>query len=302
MSLKIYFWSELLRPKLLIPFLEKIGNYNFGLNLAITPNRLKELNHFIKICVKNDVELNFWPLISIKQGYWINKWNIKVFEKWIAYLLENFPNTSAYLLDLENPINFTGVTGIILKRKLNTLISNEDIRFKLEALVDKIHDFGKKVISTTYGGIPLGLSPRPSNADFYSYMVYSSFIKRISSEETRQNIIYYCANKIRIEHGLQKAAIDLGITTYGIYQRSLSNILGYLDLNEILNQIAICKYLKLSRIHIFSFDNMTIEVDKWLENISNVRPKPPPSSHSMKLGLMYYIYEKLLFKMDLTKF
>ncbi len=252
--------------------------------------------------MRNDVELNFWPLIGINQGYWINKWNIIVFEKWITYLLQNFPNASAYLLDLENPINFTGIKGIILKRKLNRFISDEDIRYKLEALVDKIHDFGKKVISTTYGGIPLGLNPRPSNADFYSYMVYTSFIKRISSEETRQNIIYYCANKIKNEHGLQKAAIDLGITTYGIYLRSLSNILGYLDLNEILNQIAICKYLKLSRVHIFSFDNMTLEVDKWLENISNIRAKPPPLSTSMKLGLMYYFYERLLFNMNLTKF
>lgn len=64
--------------------------------------------------------------------------------------------------------------------------------------------------------------------------------------ETTQNIIYYCVNKIKNKHGLSKAAIDLGITTDGIYLRSLSNILGYLDLNEILNQIAICKHLKLS--------------------------------------------------------
>jgi len=302
MNVKIYFWSELLRPKLIIQFLERIGNYNFGLNLAITPDRIKGLNKFIKICVNNNVELNLWPLISRKQGYWINKWNVKVFEKWIKFLLDNYSSVSAYLLDLENPINFTGIKGIFLNKKLNNLVSNDVIRFKLEAIVDKIHDFGKKVISTTYGGIPLGLNPRPSNADYYSYMVYTSYIKKISTMETRQNIIFYCANKIQNEHGLSKAAIDLGITTYGIYLRSLSNILGYLDLNEILNQIAICKYLKLSRIHIFSLDNMTLEIDKWLENISNVKPKPPPLTTSRKLGVMYYFYKKLLFKMNLTNF
>ncbi|MFX0155219.1 MAG: hypothetical protein ACFE9Q_11925 [Candidatus Hodarchaeota archaeon] len=58
------------------------------------------------------------------------------------------------------------------------------------------------------------------------------------------------------------ATIDLGITTYGIYLRGLSNILGYLDLNEILDQIAICNCLNFKRIHIFSLDNMTLVIDR----------------------------------------
>ena len=76
MNGKVYFWSELIRPKLLKPFLEEIGNYKFGLNLAISPDRLKGLKNFVKISIKNDVELDFWPLLSTKQGYWINRWNI----------------------------------------------------------------------------------------------------------------------------------------------------------------------------------------------------------------------------------
>jgi len=299
---KLYFWSELITPTLLKPFLEKLGTYEFGLNLAITPKRLKELKDFIKICEKNDVELNFWPLISKHQGYWINRWNVNVHEKWIHYLLENYSTISAYLLDLENPINFTGIKGNVANRKLNKAIPDEHIRIKLESIVDDIHDYGKKAISTAYGGLPLGLNPRPSNADFYSYMVYTSFIKKLSSRETRQDIIYYCANKINDEHGNEKAAIDLGLTTYGIYLRWLSNIFGYLDLSELLDQIAICLYVKLKRIHIFSIDNMTLEIDKWLENISNVEPKPPPLFSSNKQGLMYRAYNKLLFKMNLTDF
>ena len=252
MNGKIYFWSELIRPNLLKPFLEKLGTYKYGLNLAITPKRLEKIDSFIKICEKNDIELNFWPLISKRQGYWINRWNVNVHKKWIHYLLETYPTVSAYLLDLENPINFTGIKGIVANHKLNKTISNEDIKMKLEAIVDDIHDHGKKAISTAYGGLPLGLNPRPSNADFYSYMVYTSFIKKLSSKETRQDIIYYCAKKINEEHGNEKAAIDLGLTTYGIYLRWLSNIFGYLDLSELLDQIAICLYIKLKRIHIFS--------------------------------------------------
>lgn len=47
---------------------------------------------------------------------------------------------------------------------------------------------------------------------------------------------------------------------------------------------------------------MTLEIDKWFENISNVKPKPPPLTSSRKSALMYYFYKKLLFKMNFTKF
>jgi hypothetical protein len=302
MNEKIFFWSELLKFKFLKPVIPKLNSYNIGLNLAITPKRLLKVGEIVKQCEKNDVELNFWPLLSEKQGYYINRWNFKVQAKWIDYLLENFPIVNSYLLDLETPLNFGGLKGIILNSKLNKLVPDDEAKKKLESIVNNIHDHGKRAVSTSKGGIPPGMEPRPSNADYYSYMVYLSYIKRFSDNETRENIIYYCAKKIRKEHGQDKAAIDIGITNYGIQLVGLTNFLGYLDLEELVKQIEVCLYSKLKRIHIFSLDNMTKEIDKWLENISSAKPKKPPLFRSEKRGLMYKAYKKFLFAQNLSIF
>ncbi len=301
-KIKVCFWSELLNPKWLIPCVQKLGSYDIGLNLAVTPQRLAQTKELTKICEKQRIELNIWPLLSKRQGYWVNKWNINIQSKWFARLLNEFPTARAFILDLEKPINFQGIKGFTLKKKLENLVSDNVAREKLEKLVDLLHDHGKKVISTAYGGIPLGMSPRPSNADIYSYMVYTSFVKRVSSPDTRQNIAYYCAEKIKREHGSEKGAIDLGLTSYGIISKGLTDFLGYLDLNEILAQIRVCLYANLERIQIFSLDALPKILDSWLEKISAISPEKPPLMHNEKKGFMYRAYKKVLFSKNLSEF
>ena len=302
MNTKIYFWSELLPFEKLLPVIPKLGNYTFGLNLAINPNKYRMVNPLVKECEKQNVELNFWPLLSQKQGYWINRWNINVQNKWFKFLLENFPTINSYLLDLENPINFKGMKGRIMNSKLEKIVPDDEAKQKLEELVDLIHDYGKKVVSTSYGGIPLGMNPRPSNADYYSYMVYTSFIKKVANRKTREDIIFYCADKIRREHGIDKAAIDLGITYCGIISKKLTDFLGYLGIKELMSQIGLCKFAKLKRIHIFSIDNMVKDIEKWLEAINNAPEKKPPLFFTDKKGFMYRAYKKVLFNKDLSIF
>lgn len=302
MKVKYCFWSELLHPNLLIPCVQKLGSYDIGLNLAITPKRLAQTKELTKICKKEGIELNIWPLLSKRQGYWVNKWNINVQTKWFARLLNEFPTAYAFILDLEKPINFQGIKGFTLKMKLNNLVSDTVAKEKLEKLVDLLHDHGKKVISTAYGGIPLGMSPRPSNADIYSYMVYASFVKRVSNADTRQNIAYHCADKIKREHGFEKGAIDLGLTAYGVISKGLTDFLGYLDLNEIVAQIRVCLYANLKRIHIFSIDAIPKILDPWLEKISTAKPQKPPLFFTEKKGFMYRAYKKVLFSKKLNEF
>ena len=150
---KYYFWSEFLKFDYLIPIIPKLGSYKIGLNLAITPKKLSRVSSIVKECEKNDVELNFWPLLSRKQGYWVNAWNIDVHIKWIDYLLKNFPTVSSYLLDLEDPIEWIyTVKGIVKIKKLNKLIPVEKVIEKMNSIVDKIHDYNKLAVSTSYGG------------------------------------------------------------------------------------------------------------------------------------------------------
>ncbi len=305
MNANLFFWSEFLNLDTLKLIIPKLGSYQVGLNLAITPRRLPRINPIVKLCEENNVILNFWPLLSKKQGYWVNSWNIDVQAKWINYLLSNFPTISAYLLDLEKPINFRGMKGRIMLSKLKKIMPEGKVKEKLNSIVDNIHDHNKLVVSTSYGGIPLGLQPRPSNADYYSYMVYLSLILRFSDIYTREDIIFYCANKIRKEHGHDKGAIDLGLTSAGVLGEGFMNFLGLLDLNELSRQIEICLFARLKRIQIFALDNFTNNIDEVMECITHLKPRRPPLFFpEKKSGFMLKVYKKVLFPRDrdLSKF
>jgi len=301
MDANLYFWSELLKVEHLIPVIPKLSSYEIGLNLAVTPRRLrnKYIEKVVKECERNNVELNFWPLLSKKQGYWVNAWNLDVQVKWINHLLNKFPTISAYLLDLEKPINFKGIKGIIMLGKLKEIVPKQKIKEKLNEIVNNIHDHGKKAVSTSYGGIPLGIQPRPSNADFYSYMVYLSFILRVSDINTREDIIFYAADKIRKEHGQKQGAIDLGLTYAGVVTEGLMNFLGFLDIDEVARQIEICLFAGLKRIQIFALDNLTKKIDTVLEKLSGLEPRKPPIFYpEKKSGFMLKAYRKVLFPRD----
>jgi hypothetical protein len=283
-----------------MPVIPKLGSYKVGLNLAITPRKLTKIGSVVKECEKNDVELNFWPLLSKSQGYWVNVWNLNVQAKWINYLLNNFPTISSYLLDLEKPMNYRGLKGNIAMSKLKKIIPNSKVKEKLNSIVDNIHDFNKKAVSTSYGGLPLGLQPRPSNADYYSYMVYLSFILRFSDINTREDILFYCANKIRKDHGREKGAIDLGVTYSGVITEGIwSKIIKFLDLNELARQIEICLFARMKRIQIFALDNLTEKIDKVLERLTSLKPRKPPIFFpEKKSGFMLKAYRKVLFPRD----
>lgn len=302
---RIYFWSELLSLTKLERLLSSFSSYDFGINLAIDPSRFNRIKPIVKKCQIENIELNLWPLLSRDQGYWINLWNLNLQKDWINRILSEYPSISAILLDLEKPINFTGIKGILKLRKLERSIPKKVVQDKLESLVDLIHDNGKDAVSTSYGGIPLGLQPRPSNADFYSYMIYLSFIMRFSSIETRKNIIHYCASKIIKDHGLEKSAIDLGLTYAGVVNQKLMNFLGLLDLDELVDHISVCLHSGIRRIQIFSIDNFYKSIDDVLEKMSSIKPHAPPVlSRNKGKGFMLKAYRRFLFpkKKDLGRF
>jgi len=300
---KIYFWSEFLKFEYLIPIIPKLGSYEVGLNLAITPKKLSRVSNVVKECERNGVELSFWPLLSRKQGYWVNAWNIDIHIKWIDYLLKDYPTVSAYLLDLEDPIEWIyTLKGNVKIKKLNKLIPEDRVMEKMNSIVDNIHDYNKLAVSTSYGIFSFGAQARPSNADIYSYMVYTSLLNLISNKDTRLNIIYYASNKIKKEHGQQKGAIDLGITYAGAVKIKLVEKYFTLAVDELIQQIEICLFSKIRRIHLFAIDNITKNIDNTLERISNLKPKKPPLYMNGKKGFTYRIYKKKTYKRNLSQF
>lgn len=301
MKYELNYWSELLKYEYLFPIIPKLGSYEVGLHLAVRPDKRAGLLDVLRACERESVPVTLWPLLSKKQGYWVNAWNLGVQEKWIAYLLRiSIPFRVA--LDLEAPINFKGLVGRVKTQKLLTVQPPKQVRARLEMLVNHLHTQHIEVLSTSFFTNPSWNAaqgcPRPRNADAYSYMIYTSFFQRFASGDTLDNVVYWCARKIIEGHGREQGAIDLGLNSYGVVD--IAHFLGLSDLNRIVSEIAVSLYAGLRRIHIFALDMITADLDAWLERTRNVCPKRPPLFSTGHQGLVYKLFKKILFKEHLA--
>jgi len=255
-----------------------LADWNVAINVAITPRKVNNGRLLVKRAAKEGVELRFWPLLDREQGYWVNGWNLPAQVKWINRLLVRFPRIQSYILDLEPPINFKGPRGLILGYKFRKLKSVDDTREQLESLVDLLHTQGKIVEATS---LPFGTKvvnslglPRPRNADLYSYMIYTSFISgignmRLVPEVHLNNVLVFCIKKFLAIHGPEKLAVDLGLSSYGIYRRSWMRLH---SLDRIKKEVSIVLGLGVKNIRIFALDDNILEISRWLEELSVVEP------------------------------
>ena len=101
-----HFWSELLKYNYLKKSIKDLADKKFGINLAVRPALYEKVGEIVKECNEYDVDLVFWPLLSFKQGYWVNSWNFKLQIQWIQKLMDKYSSVDKYTLDLESPINF----------------------------------------------------------------------------------------------------------------------------------------------------------------------------------------------------
>jgi hypothetical protein len=293
-KISYHFWSELLKPKYLQKSLKYLADYGFGLNLAIRPAIIEKLSKVVNECMDYGIDLVLWPLLSFKDGYWVNSWNFELQKKWINKLLNRYPAVNTYTLDLEPPINFRGIHGLIKSRKLSQIRPWRRVREDMENLIDSMHEKKKKVISTNYPINPSNRrkagTPRPRNADFYSYMVYSSIFGLFGNSISKDNIVAYTGRKILDEHSSNIGIIDVGATSKGV----LSSFFPLSSLERIISEIAICKYLGLTKINIFALDYIRQDVVRWMEEIIAVKPKVPPFNDPTKQGIIFKIFRKFL--------
>lgn len=303
MRYALNYWAELLKYEYLLPVIPKLGSYEVGLHLAVRPDKVEGLASVMHACDRHDVPVTLWPLLPVRQGYWVNAWNLGVQEKWIAYLAEHFP-PRRFALDLEAPKNFKGISGRVRLAKLLRTPGNRprEVRARMERLVDQLHDQGFGVFSTSMFTNPSsnwkkGL-PRPRNADAYSYMIYTSFFQRFTTPDDLDNVVYWCARRIHAGHGPAKGAIDLGCTSVGVIQ--LSHFLGVSGLERVQREIGVALYAGLRNIQVFALDEITRDVDRWLAGTRDVAPRKPPLFTSDKRGLIYKLFKKILFHEDLA--
>lgn len=294
-KIEFSFWSELLKPKYVMMALDDLAEYNFGINLAVRPSILDKIVPIAEKCNDYGIDLSLWPLLSYKNGYWVNAWNLALQRKWINKLMETLPSVEKYLLDLEAPLNFKGIKGRIKTRKLAEIRPWRQVRDDMEQMVSKMQNNGKKVISTNYPTNPSGRrkqgTPRPRNADMYSYMVYTSLFALFGNNISKDNVVAYAGKKILDAHGRDKGLIDLGLTSSGV----LPKFLPVTTKERILSEVAICKHLGFQRVHIFALDEIRNDVKKWMEEIRDVKSKKPPfSMDPSNLGILFRIFRTFL--------
>lgn len=292
-----YFWSELLKPRFVELSLKNLADHGFGIILAVRPNILDKILSIVKLCNDYSIDLNFWPLLSYNQGYWVNAWNLALQKQWIHKLMTQYPSVKTYAIDLESPLNFKGISGIIKTKKLAQIRPWQRVRSDMELMIDQMHNLNVKVISTNYPTNPSGRlkkgTPRPRNADFYSYMVYTSLFAIFGNDVSKDNVVAYAGKKILDAHGIEKSIIDLGLTSSGV----LPKFLPVTTLERIISEVAICKYLCFKRIHIFALDEIRRNVNDWMEAIKLVHPKKPPFEiDPSNLGVLFRIFRTFLLK------
>lgn len=294
---KFYFWSELLKPKFVELSLKYLAEHGFGIILAVRPAILEKIESIVKQCNDFSIDINFWPLLSYNQGYWVNAWNLALQKQWIHKLMIRYPSVKTYALDLESPLNFKGITGLIKTKKLAQIRPWQKVRADMEMMIDQMHNKNIRVISTNYPTNPSGRlkkgTPRPRNADYYSYMVYTSLFAIFGNDVSKDNVVAYAGKKILDAHGIEKSIIDLGLTSSGV----LPKFLPVTTLERIISEVAICKYLGFKRIHIFALDEIRRNVNDWMEAIKLVHPKKPPFEiDPSNLGVLFRIFRTFLLK------
>lgn len=294
-DIQFSFWSELLKPKYVEMTLPDLAEYGFGINLAVRPSLIGKIANIVEKCNQLDIDLAFWPLLSYRNGYWVNAWNLGIQKKWIRKLMDKYPSVDKYILDLEAPLNFKGVRGMIKTKKLSEVKPWREVRDDMEDLINEMHNCGKNVISTNYPTNPSRRrnqgTPRPRNADMYSYMVYTSLFAIFGNDISKNNVIGYAGRKIMDAHDEKQAIIDLGLTSGGV----LPKFLPVTTRERIISEISICKYLGFKRIQIFALDEIRHDITKWMDDIRNATPEKPPIEKNPKdIGLVFRIFRKFL--------
>jgi len=260
--------------------------YNIGIIQAIDVDRMDDFQALYNECVKHDVPVSLWPLLSEAQGYWINANNITVAKRFIGKLLDKYPKCKFVALDFELTKELHGIKKYVAGRQ-SVLPGYKDFyQSQLDDLVEMVHEKGLKLLNTTYPQMPdfyenLGLLT-PTNADFYSCMVYTSYFQSFFGEKLISNLecvacTYYQALIYKEKYG-KKAALDLGRISHGVIRSPLFTLH---SLEHIRKEISVALKAGVFNLQIFALDDNIFKYegkyDEFFNGISSCKPEIPRS-------------------------
>lgn len=293
-QMQLAFWSELLSYNHLPKYLPILAEHQIALHLAVRPALWSRLGSIIETAKKLHLQLWLWPLLNWHEGYWVNSYNLDHHVRWVKRLVETFPSITGICLDLETPIHFRGYRGSLQLKQWNQTHSTSTVCHKLNLLTKWIQDQEKQVLSTSLPFNPSRQAkkgcPQPSNANLYSYMLYTSFLRPYLPNPMLDACVFYTAKKILSAFGRTKGAIDLGLTSYGVVNKKIH----LANLEQITREVAICKAAGLQRIHIFALDNIAQTLSDWVTMLKNTAPQIPQIPIKPISRLIYRFFTKRL--------
>jgi hypothetical protein len=301
-KLKLTFWSELLSYNSLPKYLPLLAENQIALNLAVRPALFSRLSAIINLASDLDLELWLWPLLSWRDGYWVNSYNIARHIPWVHKLVNAYPNFTGICLDLESPINFRGFKGRILTKQLNQIVPVESTTQKMHKLIKFLHDQGKKVMLTSLPFNPSHQAakgcPIIEGADLYSYMFYTSFLRPFLPKQALDYCVYHISKKIFNEFGPSIGSIDLGLTSYGV----VNKMIHLADLIQIRDEMNIALAAGITQVHVFALDFITPDLSNWIHTLQNVSPIIPDFPNKSFSKLVYRVFSRRLLSEPLNSY
>ncbi len=281
-------WSENINYKHIIPVIKKFAEYGVGIIQSIDSERIDQFQALYNECQKYNVSLSMWPLLSEKEGYWINAGNIPQTKKLIQNIIRKFPKCKYIAFDFELPKELPGIQKYLFGRTTMKPKYRDFYQNQLDSIVDLVHKDGLKILNTTYPMLPkfyrkYGLL-LPREADLYSSMVYTSYFQSffgdtfISYPECMM-MTFIQAETYKKEYG-ERAALDLGRISNGVIRK---NVYPVHTLDHICKEISVALKIGVNNLQIFALDDNLLHYqgnfDEFFEKLSSCKPEYPKEMH-----------------------
>jgi len=289
-------WSEWTAFNDLSKKMTLLKSNNIRLHLAIKQDELDDENFqqlivFLKKAEAEKINYWLWPLLSKKDGYWPNQWNIKTYSNYVLDLIKRLKTNnlkpSGISIDLEPPPEkLEKYLTLVQKFKLIELhrFANSSIdeslfeKAKKELVILhsqlKLQNIIIHVVTTPFlldeknsirlqkvFGIPLDNEA----FDYISFMAYRSEFERLVGKMNSRLVYEYSVQAKKV-YG-NRAGIDLGVVGNIEFPHKLE---GYSDPSRLWEDIAAVKAAGISNIQVYCLDG--IQSVEWIKDVAPIEP------------------------------
>lgn len=316
MDFKLRFWAEnITAAEIVEQALPLLKEFDAGVGVSLYEDSLTDENAKAFARLKSEgIELTYWPLLSLPEGYFPNERSVEPFSNLVEYVLEwsSAEGIQPDMLAFDLEIPFWQMQDLLtasprkkLARALSILRENLDLERYLEArnalssLNDRVRAQGIKTITAVFPWVALELDSEYEllqdltetplagvHWDIFSPMLYVSMLEGL----TGGLVSYRDANWLTFITSLRlfskfgsRAGASLGVTGTGV----LGNEPAFRYPEGLLPGVEAALAAGIRDISIYNLEGILAsgEPRRWLEMIRGARPTTPQRSGRVNLAL-----------------